>query len=165
VAIEQNLTNIEKQKTAKKQAELNTQEAMIDQKKQEVLQETEKLVAEIGAQRDKLVAEINANTEKKSAEIALKTASVQAEITRNLGETKSRVITMVDGEKANGFKMKVEALGDSKAYAWMTFAENLNPDISVRILHSGEGTLWTDLNGDSLGKLGGAKILSTPEKK
>ncbi|MEM4248565.1 MAG: SPFH domain-containing protein, partial [Candidatus Nanoarchaeia archaeon] len=70
IAIERNLTNIQKQETAKKQAELNTQETMIDQKKQEVMQETEKIVAEIGAKKEMQVASIRAQTEKKVAEIA-----------------------------------------------------------------------------------------------
>ncbi|MEM4248564.1 MAG: hypothetical protein QXH80_04795 [Candidatus Nanoarchaeia archaeon] len=72
---------------------------------------------------------------------------------------------MVEGEKANGFQLRAKALGNPENYAWIAFAENLNPDIGIQILHSGEGTLWTDLKNASLGTIGGAKILSSPELK
>ncbi len=165
VALEQNLTNMEKQKTAKKRAELNTEEALIDQRRQEVVQDTEKVVAGITANKDKVVAEILANTERQVAEIERKTAEVNASITKNLGETKAKIITMVEGEKANGYQLRVNAVKDTVAYAWISFAEKLNPALSIKILHSGQGTLWTDLEKTAFGNLGGASILSTPIKK
>ena len=32
----------------------------------------------------------------------------------------------------------------------LQFVESLGPDFSIRVLHSGEGTLWTDMKGASL---------------
>lgn len=165
VAVEQNLTNIEKQKTAKKQAELNTEETLIEQKKQEVVQETEKMAAEIAANKEKIVAEIRANTEKSVAEIEKMTAEINASITRNLGKAKADIIRMVEGEKANGYQLKVKAVKDPSAYAWINFSENLNPHLKIKILHSGEGTLWTDIEKTAFGEIGGAAILKNPQKK
>ncbi len=162
VAVEQNLTNIQKQETAKKQAELNTQETMIDQRKQEVMQETEKIVAEIGAEKETQVASLRAQTEKMVADIAKDTAGVRAGITRKLGETQGLVTSMVEGEKAKGFQMRSTAVGDPDSYAWISFAEKLNPDLTIQIMHAGQGTLWTDLKGTALGSLGSAKILAEP---
>ncbi len=165
VAIEQNLTNIEKQKTAKKQAELNTEETLIEQKKQEVAQETDKLVAEIAANKDKLVAEIRANMERQSAEIDRMTADVNASIAKNLGQARADIIRMVEGEKASGYQLRVKAVKDPAAYAWITFAEELNPALSIKILHSGDGTLWTDIEKTAFGNIGGAAVLKTAPKK
>ncbi len=167
VAVERNLTNIQKQETAKKRAELNTQESMIDQRRQEVMQETEKIVAEIAAQKESDVASINAQTGKKVADIAKDTAAVRADMTRKIGETKGLVTSMVEGEKAKGFQMKTKAVGDPESYAWMNFAEGLNPAISIKIIHSGQGTLWTDLEHASPASLGGASVLggNPTEKK
>jgi len=165
VAQEQNLTNIEKQKTAKKRAELNTEEAMIEQKRQEVAQETEKIAAEIAANKEKIVAEIHANTEKSVAEIEKMTAEINATITKNLGKAKADIVKMVEGEKANGYQMKVKAVKDPSAYAWITFAENMNPELNIKILHAGDGTLWTDIDKDNFGDIGGAAILKNQKKK
>ena len=162
LAIEQDLTNKAKQEMAKKQAELNTQESLIEQSKQTVQQETEKITAEIAATTEKEVATIQAEAGKTVAEIAKETAGVKAEITRCLGEAKSKVIGLVNGEQAKGFQLKVKALGDPAAYTLNAYTENLNPKLTLQILSTGPGTLWTDLKGAGLGDLGGARLLSQP---
>jgi hypothetical protein len=40
------------------------------------------------------------------------------------------------------------------------FANNLNKDVRVNILHAGPGTLWTDLEKATLSELGGAAVLN-----
>ena len=164
LAVEQNLTNIARQNTARKQAELNTQETLIEQRRQEVMQETEKLVAEIKAMQEKSVAEIKAGTELDVARIAQETASVRAAVTRIAGQAEARVTTMVEGEKSRGFQLKVDAMGSPAAYQLLTFSEKLNPSLQMQVIHAGEGTLWTDLKNAGFGELGGAKIL-TPVRK
>jgi len=159
LAVEQDLTNQERQNTARKEAELNTEEALVDQKRQEVMQETEKMVAEIEAETEKTVAETLADAERQMAEIAKETAQVQAEITRLRGETEAKVTQMVEGEKINGFALQVKALGGANAFTTLAFARELNPDIAVTILHAGQGTLWTDISRAQLGQLGGAVVL------
>ncbi len=159
VAVEQDLTNKEKQNTARKQAELNTEVSLIDQAREQVAQETEKLRAEIRADQDKQVAEIRAEAQKQVAEIAKQTALVAAERVRKLGQAKAQVVTLVDGEKAAGVALKSAAFGDPEAYTLWEFADGLNGGVRIRILHSGEGTLWTDLEKATLGELGGAEVL------
>ena len=66
------------------------------------------------------------------------------------------------GEKARGFQLKAQAFGDPVAYNLWNFAQNLNPNLTVNILHAGDGTLWTDLEKARMGDLGGAKVI---EKK
>lgn len=159
MAQEQNLTNRERQNTARKQAQLNTELSLIEQRREQVQQETEKLKAEIKALQEKTVAEIKADTIRQIADIEKESAAVRAERITTLGKARADVVQMVDGEKARGFELKVAAFGDPVAYNYWTFAEKLNPEVKVNIIHTGEGTLWTDLEKATMGELGGAKIL------
>lgn len=159
IAQEQDLTNKEKQNTAKKMAELNTELSLIAQKREQVAQETEKIKAEIKADQQKQVAEIGAEALKNVSEIGKQTAAVQAEKVTKLGKAEADMVKLVDGERANGYQLRVKAFGDPVAYNLWTFATNLNPTVAINILHAGPGTLWTDLEKANLGEMGGAAIL------
>ncbi len=159
IAIEQDLTNKERQNTARKLAELNTELSLIKQRGEQVLQETEKLKAEINADLGRQVARIQAQTLKKTAEIQKETASIQADKVRVLGVAKATALQKVDGERANGLALKTAVFNDSRAYAMWRFADSLNPDLKLNIIHAGEGTLWTDLKNTGFAGLGGAKLL------
>lgn len=154
-----NLTNIERQTTAKKLAELNTERTLIDQKREQIQQETKKLKAEIKAQQDKEVAEMNAETQRKVAEIAKETALVQADTTRKLGTIEADVTQMIGEAKAEGFALQVDAFKDPTAYSLYTLATRLPKNMKIAIAHSGRGTLWTDLGKTMAGNLGGMKLL------
>ncbi|MFU8779964.1 MAG: SPFH domain-containing protein [Kiritimatiellia bacterium] len=164
MAQEQNLTNRERQNTARKQAELNTELSLIEQRREQVQQETEKIKAEIKAEQEKTVAEIRADTIRQIADIQQETAGVRAERITTIGKARADIVRMVEGEKAKGFELKVGAVGDPYAYNLWTFAENLNPDVKINILHAGTGTLWTDLEKATLGELGGATIINQSPK-
>jgi len=150
VAKEQDLTNQTEQKTAKKQALLNTELAMVDQLRLETEQETEKIVAIIAANKEKRVAEIKADAQLKVAEIDLETAKVRADITRTRGEAAAKAKFLVDNEEALGVKRRAAVFKTPGTLADLQFVKNLNPDVSIRVLHSGEGTLWTDVKGASI---------------
>ena len=150
VAKEQDLTNQTEQKTAKKQALLNTELAMVEQLRRETEQETEKITATIAANMRKDVAEIAASAQLKVAEINLEAAKIRAEITRTKGEADAKAKFLVDNEEALGVKRRAAVFKDPGTLADLEFVKNLNPDISIRVLHSGEGTLWTDMKGATL---------------
>ncbi|MDD2236999.1 MAG: SPFH domain-containing protein, partial [Kiritimatiellae bacterium] len=153
IAQEQDLTNKEKQNTAKKQAELNTQISLIEQRSQQVVQETEKLKAEINADQQKQVAETKAGTVKLVAQIEKETAGIRAQQTLCMGKARADAWQLVEGENAKGFQMKVGAFGDAQAYGLWQLANNLPDDLNIQIIHAGEGTFWTDLKGAQLGDL------------
>ena len=150
VAKERDLTNKTQQETAKKQALLNTQLAMVDQFKRETEQETKKIVATIAAKRDKEVAGIGADAQLKVAEINLKSAQIKADIVRTQGEAEAKAMFLVENEKALGAKRRAEVFASPSSLADLKFVESLSPDLSIRVLHSGEGTLWTDLKNPSI---------------
>jgi regulator of protease activity HflC (stomatin/prohibitin superfamily) len=165
IAIEQNLTNEEKQNTAKKLAELNTELQLIEQRREQVAQETEKIKAEIRADQERRVAEIKAETSRKVAEIGKETAHVTAEKVRTLAQAEADALKMTDGERAKGLQLKTAAMGDAKAYSLWKLAAGLQDDLSVSIIHAGQGTLWTDLDKATVGELGGAKLLQQDQKR
>ncbi|MCE9614390.1 MAG: hypothetical protein K8T26_08945 [Lentisphaerae bacterium] len=167
LAVEQDLTNKERQNTAKKQAELNTELSMIDQRRQQVSVETEKLKAEIQADQEKQVALIAAEAVKQVAEVRKGTAGIQADTVRILSEAEASAIRMVQGEQARGLQLKTKAFDDPQAYSLWEFASQLNPKVRINVLHAGDGTLWTDLKTAGLGELGGAAILkqAAPPKR
>ena len=150
IAKEQDLTNKTQQETAKKQALLNSELAMVDQRRRETEQETEKIVATIAANKSKEVASIAADAQLKVSEINLDAAKLRAEIVRTRGEAEAKAKFLVENERALGVKRRAEVFKEPGTLADLQFVESLNPDLSIRVLHSGEGTLWTDLKGPTL---------------
>ncbi|MBR5457726.1 MAG: hypothetical protein IKV56_03070 [Kiritimatiellae bacterium] len=150
VAKEQDLTNKTQQDTEKRRAELNTEMAKVDQLKREVEQETAKLVATVVAETKKDVAEIMAETKLKAAEIDLECAKIQAQIIETRGSADVKAKFLVENEEALGIKRRASAFKDSSLWADLVFADALNPSVNIRVIHSGEGTLWTDLKGAAI---------------
>ncbi len=149
-AKEQDLTNRERQNTARKQAELNTRLAKVDQLRREVEQETDKKVATIAADTNRLVAQLEAEAKLAVAALDLERARIQAKTTQTLGEAQVRADFLVSREEALGIRRRAEVFRSSSTLADLTFVEKLNPNLSIRLIHAGEGTLWTDLKGAAL---------------
>ncbi|MBQ6010119.1 MAG: hypothetical protein IJL17_16430 [Kiritimatiellae bacterium] len=164
IAKEQDLTNKTQQETAKKQAKLNTELAMVDQRTRETEQETEKLTATIAAEMRKDVAGIAADAQLRVAEINLETAKIRAEVVRIGGEADAKAKFLVENEKALGVKRRAEVFKTPATLADLQFVDSLGPDLSIRVLHAGEGTLWTDLKGSSLALPSSGKRLRTKDK-
>ena len=150
LAVEQNLTNYSLQETAKIEAELNLHTAMIDQKRQEIEQETRKLVAEITAQQKQSVRLIAAEAELEAANLQLKRSELEAARTKLKGETAVQVEFLRNNEKARGVEMKAQALGESGIMADLMLVEKLNPQVKLQLIYAGDGTLWTDLKSGSI---------------
>ena len=145
LAKEKDLTNKARQDTARKLADLNTETAMVEQLKKQVEQETEKLVATIGAQTRNEVAGIQANAALEVATLHLEKSAVQANITQVQGEAKVKSEFMVANEKARGEQLRSAVFKNPATLAELTFVDKLNPELGIRVIHAGEGTLWTDL--------------------
>ena len=147
---EQDLTNRTRQETAKKQALLNKEVALVAQSRREVEQETAKLVATIGAETRRDVATTNAATKVRVAEIGLERAKVEALSTKVKGEAAVQAEYLVANEEALGEQRRAAVFKDPATLADLAFADALPDELAVRVLHAGEGTLWTDLKGAAL---------------
>jgi hypothetical protein len=160
LAQEQDLTNQEKQNTARRLAQLNTEMSLINQRREQVAQETEKIKAVVKADEEKQVAEIRGDTLRQVAEIEKQTAGVHAERITTLGTADAEVVRLVEGERAKGLQLKIQAFGDAEAYNLWTLAKSLGDDLKINILHAGPGTLWTDLEKAGMAEVGAGKALS-----
>jgi len=147
IAKEQDLTNKTQRETAKKQAELNTETAMVEQLKKETEQETLKITATTAAEMKKDVAVIEAQAKLDVAQLDLERAAIEAKITRTRGEAEVKAKFAVDNEKALGEQRRAKVFRDSSTLADLVFAENVASNLEIRVIHAGEGTLWTDLKG------------------
>ncbi len=161
IAVEQDLTNKEKQNTAKKQAELNTELSLIDQRREQVAQETEKIKAEVKADQEKQVAEIQADTMKQAAEIEqADRAGARPRRIRKLGEAEAEVVELVEGEKAKGFAAQGQGVRRSRRPTTCGHSRSsLNETSRSTSSTPAPGTLWTDLEKARLGDLGGAAVI------
>ena len=125
--------------------------------------ETAALVATIGAniKTEQEIANIEAHTRLRVAEMQQQIAILEAERTRTLGTARAEVVALRGYAVASGFDQKVTAFrGDAASFARYNFARQLADDFAVRIIHSGPGTLWTDLKGTAgISDLSGLKIL------
>ena len=146
LAREQDMTNVAMQETAKKLGELNTETELIEQRRREVMQETEKLVATTAAQCRQEVDTIGAEAALKVAEIGVKQAEFKAKTASLKGETEVKVKFLAANEGALGEGMLAKALGGGDILARLRAAEALNPKVETRIIYAGEGTLWTNLD-------------------
>lgn len=150
IAKEQDLTNKTQRETAKKQAELNTELAMVQQLKKETEQETLKITATTAAEMKKDVAVIEAQAKLDVAKLDLERATVEAKIIRTRGEAEVKAKFAVENEKALGERRRAKVFKDSSTLADLVFAENMATNLEIRVIHAGEGTLWTDLKGAAM---------------
>lgn len=150
LAVEQNLTNFALQETAKIEAELNQRNALIDQKRREVEQNTRRLVAEIAAKQKNAVRMIEAQTELEVAELQLKRSELEAKREKLRGETLVKTEFMKRNEIALGSKMKSEILGKPGVLSDMKLLEFLNPGVRLNIIYAGDGTFWTDMKSGAI---------------
>jgi hypothetical protein len=166
--IKESFVAVEKEKTAKVWEEtrrsaalLERERTLIDQRRREVQAETAALIATIVAQTDQEVANIEAQTRLRVADMQQQIAALDAERTRTLGTARAAVTALRGNAVAGGFNQKVTAFrGDAASFARYNFARQLADDFAVRIIHSGPGTLWTDLKGTAgISDLSGLKIL------
>ena len=150
LAREQDMTNVAMQETAKKLGELNTETELIEQRRREVMQETEKLVATTAAQCRQEVDTIGAEASLRVAEIGVKQAEFKAKTASLKGETEVKVKFLSANEGALGEGMLAKALGGGEYLARLRAVDALNPRIETRVIYAGEGTLWTNLDKAAL---------------
>ncbi|MBN2641319.1 MAG: hypothetical protein JXR78_06690 [Victivallales bacterium] len=150
LAVEQNLTNYSLQETAKIEAELNTQTSLIEQKRREIEQETQKMMAEIAAKRQQAVRLIGAETELEVAKLQLERSKIDAKRNKLKGETEVKVAFLRNNETAQGAEMKAQALGESGIMTDLELVDKLNPNLKLQVIYAGNGTMWTDLKSGAV---------------
>jgi hypothetical protein len=170
IPIRQRYIAVEKEQTAKIQeitkqsaAKLQREESLINQRTREVEARTEAITQVIMADQERQVEQIDAEKRKMIAEKQVEIAKLDAKRALTLGQAKADVKRWHGEADAKGYQMKVGALGDPTSYTRYMLAGKLPNTMKVRIVHTGDGTLWTDLE-KTAGAVSSGKILKGAKK-
>ena len=145
IAKEKETTSKVWQATKRKSADLQREKSLVLQRTTEVEAKTEALVNVVRAEQQQLSEQIAASTRKMVAEQQMEIATLDAQRAVTLGEAQADIRQWLGEADAQGFQMKVQAFGDPQSYTKYQVAQRLDPNLKIRVVHTGTGTLWTDL--------------------
>ncbi|PCJ20306.1 MAG: hypothetical protein COB02_04530 [Candidatus Cloacimonadota bacterium] len=156
---EEMLTNREIEETSKIEAKLEEQKKYVKQEIEQVKADTKVLVLSIRAETEKEVGEYEAATRLQTLRIDLETQKIKTRIIDILSTAKADVIRIRGQKEAEVKKLYIDAFGGVEHYNSYIFATEALPKdkLPIQIIHSGEGTFWTDLKMTDKSQL---KILS-----
>jgi hypothetical protein len=167
--IRQRYIAVEKEQTAKvwevtkrSAAQLQREESLIEQRRREIEARTDALEKLIGAEQTRAIERIHAKTRKLVAEKQTEIAKLDAARAITLGEAEADVKRWMGEADATGFELKVAAVGDPVSYTRYRLAEVLPAEARVRVVHTGDGTLWTDLE-KTAGAVAAGKLLRSED--
>lgn len=160
IAVEKEKTSRAWQATKRSAGELQRERSLIMQRTREIEARTEAMVELVRAEQERAVQQIAAETRRLVAEKQARIAQLDAQRAVTLGEAQADVRRWQGEAEAQGFEMKVAALGGAEAYTRYQLAQRLPADLKINIVRTGEGTLWTDLE-KTAGAAAAGRILST----
>ncbi len=151
IANETRLTNEVQKATKTSDSEVNQEEKMIEQKSKEVEYETKKLVAAIDVEVENTGKITEAEIELMRSEYQAKIAQIEADQKRVTSEAETTVTRLKQEAENSLYKLKMDVFqGDGDAFLRYSLAQQLNPQLRLRLFHSGPGTFWTNM-GDKNG--------------
>ncbi len=145
VAAEREITSKVWQNTKQSAADLQRETSLIGQRTRAVEAQASAAVSVVAAEQQREAGQIEASTRKLVAEKQLQIAALDAERVTVLGQAQADVKRWAGEAEAQGQQLKVGAFGSPTAYTRYQVAQALPADLKVRLVHTGPGTLWTDL--------------------
>lgn len=165
IAHETEITNKAKEQTAQIEAQVETEQQTVQQKVAEVEAETARLVAAVDRDVQNVTTKTQAEIDKMKADYEAQIAALEAQRTQLLGQTEAEVTKLKETAKSSIYQLKMEVFqGDTNAYLRYSLAEALNPNLRLRLFHSGPGTFWTNMDGKGMNLLVPAPGATPPEK-
>lgn len=160
IAAETERTNKAKEATAQSEADVEREQQLIKQREAEVEADTLRLVAELDRDVENLGTGVEAEVEKLKADYGAKIALLDAQRTQLVGEAEANVVKLRETAENTLFPLTLEAFqNDTDAFLRYSLADQLNPNVQLRLFHSGPGTFWTNMGQEKLNflmPLGGA---------
>ena len=105
-------------------------------------------VASIDRRVENLAAKTQAEIEKLGADFEAQIAVLDAERIQVAGEADAEVKSLKETAKSSLYKLKMDVFkNDNDAFMRYTLAQQLNPNMILRLFHSGPGTFWTNMDG------------------
>ena len=154
IAVETQLTTKAKEATAETDNEVEREQRMIQQGVAQVEAKTKLLVANLDQEVQNVTIRTDAEIEKLKADYASKIAALDAERIKLLGQADAEVTKLKETAKSSLYQLKMDVFqNDGGAFLRYTLAKELNPDMVLRLFHSGSGTLWTNMDGKGINLL------------
>jgi SPFH domain / Band 7 family len=151
IAAETQITTKAKELTAETENQVQTEQSKVEQEVAKVESQTKLLVANIDQEVNNLKVRTEAEIEKMKEEYGNKIAAINSERTQVLGQAKAEVTTLVETAKGSLYKLQMDVFqSDNSAFLRYTMADQLNPDMVLRLFHSGSGTFWTNMGDKSM---------------
>ncbi|HEY1602563.1 MAG TPA: SPFH domain-containing protein [Pirellulales bacterium] len=151
IAAETKVTNQAKEATAQSVADVEREQQMIPQREAEVAAETQRLVAGIDRDVENVQTRTENEVEKLDAEYQAQIAALDAQRIQAIGEADAQVSKLKETAKASLYQMKMNVFqNNGEAFLKYSMADQLNPQMIVRLFHSGPGTFWTNMEGKGL---------------
>jgi hypothetical protein len=148
---ETQLTNKERELTSKSEAAVERQQKEIESKVAQIKAETSAMAAQIQKERTNLQDLTKEEIDKLKSEYNVKIAALEGDKTRALGEADAKVKEMKETAKNAIYKMRMDVFeGNGDAYLRYAAAQQLSPDLRIRLFQSGPGTLWTNMDAKGL---------------
>src|SRR5260370_24104294 len=166
---ETNRTNKFREETGKSNADVAKEELAIEQKVKDMEYETQKMVTALDTEAKNIASLNEAEIEKLNQEFQAKIAALDAQKSLEVGKAKTDVTKLKETAKSGLYKMKMDVFkNDGDAFLRYSLADQLNPDLKVRLFHSGPATFWTNMGDKSMNLLlptpGNGDKTSTPAK-
>lgn len=147
IAVETQITNKAKEQTAQVEAQVEREKQLVQQKVAAVEADTARLVAAVDRDVQNLQAKTLAEIDKMKAEYEARIAALEAERTELLGKADAEVKRMKEVARSGVFQLRMEVFqNDPNAYLRYSLADQLSPDLRLRLFHSGPGTFWTNMD-------------------
>jgi hypothetical protein len=151
IAIETQLTTKTKEATAETENEMQREKSMIEQEVKKVEAETKLLVAKLEQETQNVGIQTDAEIEKLKADYGNRIANLDADRNKLLGQAEAESSRLKETAKSSLYQMKMDAFSnDADAFLRYTMAQELNPNMVLRLFHSGPGTFWTNMGDKNL---------------
>jgi hypothetical protein len=166
LAVETQLTNKTKEAMAQSEADVEREQQLIKQELAKVQAQTKLLVAGLEQEVKNVDLRTGAEIEKVKADYTARIAALDAQRKQALGEADTQVTKLKETAKSSLYQLKMEVFqNDPNAFLRYTLAEQLNPNLILRLYQSGPGTLWTNMDGKGLNLMVPAPTGPVPEKR
>ena len=164
IASETEVTNKAREATAQSEAEVERELRTIEQRVLEVQAETARMAAALDREVANQETRARAEVEKVKADYEAKIAALEAQRTQVLGTAEAEVTRLKETATNSKYELRMKVFEkDADAYLRWTLAEQLNPQLKLRLFHSGPGTFWTNLDGKGFNLM--VQPQAQPEKK
>lgn len=170
IATETQLTTKALEQTAETLNQVEREERMVEQEVAKVEAQTKRLVANIDQDVSNIKIRTEANIEKMKAEYGSKIAALEAERVKMLGQADAEVKRLQETARSALYQLKMDVFqNDNNAFLRYTLADQLNPDMVLRLFHSGQGTFWTNMGDKNMNLMlpvpAGGDKKTTPAKE